>query len=602
MAIKFPQNIEEYTNGDLWYAGVDDSIARRILFSLNAVDDPREMRLRKTYLAHWYCEREDYRLAENLCRQLIMENGSNKDILLLMQYCCVKRGDVLGISEVFNSVKLLSEEDRDSFMENFTAEELPAETFYSLSEKKKGAKVEYKDGWVEYYQKNKLIFKYFDNDNLAFMKDNAARRLLGEGDAIGAIAQLDAIKFRHLRKSTQFLCQQTYVTAFLELGEHLNAYSHCKIFIDEKMYIEAMLPLLEGLRSDGYISQFEELRKYIATLEGYDVYQLTDFFDYSDETGDFGFWEMLEESNPLGNLKESDERLCLEGRAFERKDDFISAQKSWRKAVSIYGQFSRAKYYLSYPKVFAQAEERVKAEYGDDYLERSDYLAVMTEFCKDIVMSDLDDWSSTKDIYDDYDKKTAELSLALCDYYIDVDRLSYGVGRIYRTGWLPIVSEINRIAVSEDVDDINRAVCLANYLLHSNKKQIMWKGEKRRNIVAELSGGNEQVKYGIAMFAAHAMIRLRADAKGIEKVNDELKTLCSMINQEASVKAYILYGFLLEYYANLKLPQKRMPDYINDLDDLIEELERGMNSEEKQESAEFRNNALSKLHTIKTNI
>ena len=308
---------------------------------------------------------------------------------------------------------------------------------------------------------------------------------------------------------------------------------------------------------------------------------------------------MLEESNPLGKLRESDERLCLEGRAYERKDDVISAQKTWRKAISIYGQFSRAKYYLSYPKIFAQAEERVKAEYGDEHFERADYLAVMSEFCKDIVMSDLDDWSSKKDLYNDYNKKTGQLSIALCDYYLDVDRLSYCVGRMYRTGWLPIVSEIDRIAVSEDVDDVNRAICLANHLLYSNKKQILWKGEMRRNVVAELIGDNEQVKYGIAMFAAHAMIRLRADAKGIEKVYSELKTLCSMISKEASVKPYVLYGFLLDNYANLRLSEKRMPGYLSDINDLIDELERDKDGDENQERAKLRNNALAKLYAIK---
>lgn len=599
MAIKFPQNIEEYTNGDLWYAGIDESVARRILFSLNKVVDPREMRLRKTYLAHWYCEREDYRLAINLCRQILLENGVDKDILLLMQYCCMKRGDVGGIGEVLGSVKLMSDEERDAFMENFEAEEFSPDTLFASSERKKGVQVEYKDGWVEYSQKNKLVFKYFDNDYFAFIKDNTARRLLSEGDAIGAIAQLDAIKFIHLKKSTQLLCHQTYVTAFLELCEHLNAYSHCKIFMDEKMYIDAMLPLLEGLRNDGYTSQFEDLRKYIATLEGYDVYQLTDFFDYSDETGDFGFWEMLEESNPLDKLQESDERLCLEGRARERKDDLIAAGQCWRKALSIYGQFSRAKYYLNYHQIFEQAQERAKAEYGDGINKEYDELDILTELCKDIVISDMDNWNSKKDLYEDIDKKASQLSIALCDFYVDVDRLSYAVGRMYRSGILSIVSEIDRIAVSEDVDDINRAICLANYMMYCNKKEILWKGEKRRNIVAEICCENEQVKYGIAMFAAHAMIRLRADANGLEKVYGELKQLPSLISQNSDVKPYALYGFLLEFYANLKLPAKRMPEYINDIDLLIEELESEGNNCGLQDYSELRNNVLIKLLSIK---
>ncbi|MDE5549527.1 MAG: hypothetical protein K2J13_04680, partial [Clostridia bacterium] len=248
MAIRFPQNIEEYTNGELWHTGVDESVARRILFSLNKVEDPREMRLRKIYLAHFYCEREDYRLATNLCRQILMEGGMDKEVLLLMQYCCLKRGDIMGVREVFGFVKEMSEEDRTSFMENFDAEEIPPSMLVDTSQRKKGTKVEYKDGRVEYYDKGKLVYKFFDNDYFAFMKANSARRMLGAGDPIGAVAQLDAVKFDHVRHSTILLCEQTYVNAFLELGEHLNAFSHCKVFIDKNMYIDAMLPLLDGLR------------------------------------------------------------------------------------------------------------------------------------------------------------------------------------------------------------------------------------------------------------------------------------------------------------------------------------------------------------------
>ncbi|MDE6614504.1 MAG: hypothetical protein K2K24_03240, partial [Clostridia bacterium] len=393
----------------LWHTGVDESVARRILFSLNKVEDPREMRLRKIYLAHFYSEREDYRLATNLCRQILMEGGMDKEVLLLMQYCCLKRGDIMGVGEVFGFVKEMSEEDRTSFMENFDAEEIPPSMLVDTSQRKKGTKVEYKDGWVEYYDKGKLVYKFFDNDYFAFMKDNSARRMLGAGDPIGAVAQLDAVKFDHVRHSTILLCEQTYVNAFLELGEHLNAFSHCKVFIDKNMYIDAMLPLLDGLRKDGCDLQFEELRRFVGSLKGYEINQLTSFFDYSDETGDYTFWEMLEKSNPLEKLPESDERLCLQGRACDRNGDFESAERYWRKAIAIYGQFSSANYYLNYPEILSQVEDK-------DEIETSD---LMDGF-KEIFINDMGNWKNKDDLRDNADKKATQLNIALCDLYIDL--------------------------------------------------------------------------------------------------------------------------------------------------------------------------------------
>lgn len=589
MAIKFPQSIEEYTNGDLWYEGIEESIARRILFSLNKVEDSYEMSLRKTYLAHYYCEREDYPLAINLCRQLLMEGGLDKEILLLMQYCCVKRGDLMGVGEVFGYVRQMSEKQRSSFMEHFEAQEVSPDMLMDSSRRKKGTKVEYKDGWVEYYENGKLIYKFFDNDYSAFMRDNTARHKLGAGDPIGAIAQLDGVKLSHVRHSTILLCEQTYVNAFMELNEHLNAYSHCKAFIDKKIYIESMLPLMDGLKKDGYTSQYQELRRYIASHGGYDVFQLSDFFDYSSEVGDYEFWDMLEENNPLDKLPESDERLCLQGRVYERKGDIQSAEKCWRKAIAIYGQFSRVKYYLSYPKMISEAEERFNGGTLD-----------LIEVCKDEFIKDMDDWNSAEELIENADEKAGQLSIALCDLYIDVERLSSVVRRIYNLGVVSLVSEIDRLAACEDAEDVNKAICLANFAMNCNKKAIWWRGDKRRNIVAEISGENDEILYGIAMFASHIMIRLTSDAKGLDKIYSELKKFHSMLDLQkvAKPKAYVVYGFLLEYYAGLPLPQKRTPNYVFDLVELKNAIINSVEYPELKNCSELRDNMLSKLYAI----
>ena len=592
MTIRFPQSIEEYTDGELWYEGIDESIAHRILFSLNKVGDPYEMRLRKIYLAHYYCEREDYPLAINLCRQLLMEDGIDKEILLLMQYCCAKRGDIIGIGEVFGYVKHMSERDRSSFMENFDTQEISPEMFLGSMRRKNGTKVEYKNGWVEYYKDDKLVYKFFDKDYAAFMHDHTARRMLSEGDPIGAIAQLDKINFSHVRQTTILLCEQTYINAFMDLNEHLNAYAHCKAFVDKKAYIETMLLLMDGLRIDGYTAQYEELRRFIASLKGYDIFQLSDFFDYSCEVGDYEFWDMIEENNPLSDLPESDERLCLQGRDFERKGELELAEKCWRKAKSIYGQFSGAKYYLAYPKMMIEAEEMLDGDTVD-----------ITDAFKETFVKKIDDWNDKEELIENADLKACQLNIALCDLCIDIERLSEIVRRVYESGVTALVSEIDRLAVSEEAEDVNRAICLANFMVNCNERKILWQGDMRRNIAKELSCENKEVLYGIAMFAAHAM-RVSADAEGWNRIFSDLKKLSEILitQKVARPKAYVIYAFLIDYYADMSLPQKRMPNYLCDLDELRDALVGSVEFPQLKNCSELRDKMLSKLYTIKNRI
>ncbi len=597
MAIKFPQSIDEYTGGELWYSGIDESVARRILFSLNTVEDPEEMFLRKLYLAHWYSEREDYKLAVNLCRQLILEEGPDRELLTLMQYCSARAGDISAFTEVLGTAKYLDEDERNAFMENFNTEEFPAEVIFAETGRAPGVKVEHKDGWVEYSKNGKPVFKYFDNDYYAFVKDNAARKLLSVGDALGAIAQLDAIKLRHVKSSTILLCNQTYILAFLELKEYLNAYSHCKIFMEKNLYMDAMLILMEGLKDGGYVSQFEELRSYLANRSGYEIYQMERFFDYSDTTGDYGFWEKVQARNPLVKMKETDERLCLEGRAYERASDEESAKKCWRKAISLYGQFSGAKYYFTYPELFEEAKSKQIAVLPT--LSDSDGFS-LTQLCKKAAIEQLNDFKTADGKLKNPQKTASLLNIALTKLYLDIGMLSESVKDIYGSAYLPFVSEIDRLAVGEEVDDVNRAICLANFTLYCKKKDIIWKGEKHRNIIADIKGKEFNVKYGVAMFAAHVMISLRAEGKNVAKVHSEIKKFYSMIEWEKypNIRPYAVYAFLLEYYANIRLAQKRIPNYGQDLQEFIRAMEDNRESEQTQKNAKLFDAMLARLKVI----
>lgn len=83
--IKFPTTISEYTDGKLWRQGVDESIARRILVDLHKIEDKDELDLRKMYLAHFYCEIGDYRLASTLAKGFLLENKFVDDAVALIK-------------------------------------------------------------------------------------------------------------------------------------------------------------------------------------------------------------------------------------------------------------------------------------------------------------------------------------------------------------------------------------------------------------------------------------------------------------------------------------------------------------------------------------
>lgn len=562
MAIEFPKNIDDYTDGELWFAGVDESIARRLLFSLDKVDIDFEMWDRKQYLAHWYCERGDYRLAINLCRQLLMENGADKDALILMQYCCANVDDFAGLSEVLRAVKELPREDEEILLDSLGDTEL-ASVVFKQEQRKKDVKVEFKRGWVEYYKKGELIYKFYDNDYNAFNKDHAAMQLLGEGDAMGAIAVLDGIKFSHLKSSTILLCEHAYGYAFMELGEYGKAFEHCQAFIKAGIYIDFMLPLLIGLKESGRSEEYDILRRYVTSIKHYNIYQLKIFFDYSEDTADFDFWDDIEKNNPLEELRENDERLCLQGRSLERKGDIEGARKRWLRARALYGQFSGANCYLLYPEIFALAEQKDKDE----------SVKTLAARCREVMMTKLQELANTKPNGENSQEYVSTLSVALVDFVLDLDELSTCVYKIYGMDHLPSMSEINRLVTCEDVSEFNKAVCLANYLIYSKRKKIFFCGAWRRNLAAELKGKNQEVKYGVAMFMAHALIAFNDGGKELGKLNTQVKKIYSLIDwdkYQGEVKAYAVYGALLYAFSGIRLPESRVPNFQKDVERLAQ--------------------------------
>ena len=132
------------------------------------------------------------------------------------------------------------------------------------------------------------------------------------------------------------------------------------------------------------------------------------------------------------------------------------------------------------------------------------------------------------------------------------------------------------------------------------EKDIIWKGEKHRNIIADIKGKEFNVKYGVAMFAAHVMISLRAEGKNVAKVHSEIKKFYSMIEWEKypNIRPYAVYAFLLEYYANIRLAQKRIPNYGQDLQEFIRAMEDNRESEQTQKNAKLFDAMLARLKVI----
>ncbi|MDE5654367.1 MAG: hypothetical protein K2I46_02030, partial [Clostridia bacterium] len=117
--IKFPTTISEYTDGKLWRNGIDESIARRILVDLYKVEGQKERDLRKMYLAHYYCQIGDYRLAMTLAKEFLLENKYVDDAIMLIKKICVKDRDIESFTKL---VKLMDKIYRGNPPINFFEE------------------------------------------------------------------------------------------------------------------------------------------------------------------------------------------------------------------------------------------------------------------------------------------------------------------------------------------------------------------------------------------------------------------------------------------------------------------------------------------------
>ncbi len=569
MEIKFPQNIDGYTLGKLWRDGVDEGVARRLLFSLNEVDDEEEMAKRKLYLAYFYYSREDYDLAANLCRQLVLEEYELKNALTLLQHCSMKYNDYIGLSETIMAVKSLFPDDNAWFVENVDESEL-ADPTDNPEMRRKDVNVEYKDGWVEYYKNGKMVFKHFDNDYGAFNKDNEARLLLKNGKAEEALDVLNSINLKFLKKDTLMLCKQSYVAVYAAMGDWMKAYAECEFFFKDDLYMSEMLQIMVGLKLEKREEEFNRLRDYLLTLKGYEIDHMTDFFAYSETFGDRKFWEKLIEDNPLSKLRESDERLCLEGCVHESDGEGEEAEKCWKRSVAIYGQFSKAKYYLEYPQIYREGLKRLKAMYPkirsfSSYLDKEHF-----DLCVQILMEKM-----TRPLKDGENKrlcineKLGAFGIAMSDMDVDVKNLSENINKLYKQGLLPARSEILRYAVNYEEGAINRAICFANYLMYSGKKYVFFNGELRENLILELKGNNEQVKYGVAIFLSHCFVAFEANGDNLRRLYLETKKVYNAVDWDKykGIKAYTVYIFFLRYLTGERIPKERLNrEIINDME------------------------------------
>ena len=88
MIIKFPNTINEYTNGKLWREGTQESVARRILFTLDEVEDYDEFTQRRMYLAHFYYDIGQYDFSILILKELLLECQYYKEAILLLEKNC----------------------------------------------------------------------------------------------------------------------------------------------------------------------------------------------------------------------------------------------------------------------------------------------------------------------------------------------------------------------------------------------------------------------------------------------------------------------------------------------------------------------------------
>lgn len=554
--IKFPTTVSEYTDGELWHKGVDESIARRIIVNLSKIEDEDELDLRKMYLAYFYCDIGEYGYAMTIAKQFLLENKLVDDAILLIKKICLADKDVDNFARL---IKLTNRIYRDKPPLNLFDDSDDFDVFTAAYDDKETGKgrVVYDGNTASYYQYGNLIFSVKDKNYEAFIKDSAARYMLSENRPQEAIDLFSNMDLSKLKTSVRLFCHRTLMMAYCMQEEFDKAYDHCAVLMENDVYMPEMADIFTYLYNTDS-PYFAEMKKFFLGYKHFGSLQLGDMHSLARDIDDEDFWKTIYKNNPIDPSDVSDETYVFKGILEFNMQEYGKARAYFNKANALYGNYGKARLYGYYLDCF---QKKLKKNPIIDDMPYELYTARIDDvydFIDKKLRSKLKKCLSREDFVKNADDNMLELDNMLSGLSTEIRDIVDVVYRVYSFGYLPARDLIDKVAVDDEYNFIIRSVCLAVFMLHSkSKKMLIGDCVYENPFVGMLKkdGGKDKVPfaYGIAIYFAFSLLT-GISAKDFKEEYSFLKKIYLSVKGDfTTISPLAVFGTVIAFMCDEKV-------------------------------------------------
>lgn len=514
MILKFPTTLKEYTNGNLWNNGTKESIAKRIVYGMDKIDNQKELAERKFYLARFYYDKGCYDITTQILKELLLDTELVQESLILMQKCALKAQDAFALNNVFKLMSSYIKNGEEVFFDN-----MERSNIVFIDNNTNSRKVDYNDGYVEYYKDDKLLYKFFDNDYYAFVLDAQARQYLVENNVHKAIETLDKLKQRHLKEASILAISMTYLKAFNLLNDYKNAYEYAKPFMERNLYFEPIIDLFLGAKEQGLTDIYDTVKEFLARQTNLTTTQLVELFALH-ENDEKELWDTIYSNNPFADDDISEARYILEGVNYYNQDNLDMAKKSWHKADSLYGLYSKARKYLFFAEQFGSLSQN-----GGQTI-NLDKFSIVTESISVMLLPKLLECKTKQDFIQNNYENMLALNYVLSKGTESNEEMVNLVYNIAKMQYAPAMSMLSHYCTYSKTPYLIKIIILANHMLFGGKYKFIYDYAVRKNSIRVLPDtvGKEKIKYALAIYYAYTCMMFdEANDKYIKKIYWALK-------------------------------------------------------------------------------
>lgn len=550
--IQLPKTLKEYTNGKLWYEGIDVSIAERMLAGYDKVESFEERDERKMYIAHYFCEIGNYLYAAEIVNSLLMEGKYVEESIDLMRKISVADDSV----DDFERIARFAKERPDKAMEqSWVFDALSIKLPESLTKSYQVGK----DGYVvssngrDYYYKNgKLLYSVANRDYGAYINAMSVKYYINEGQYKRALKLLKDINLEGTTAEIRNTVYKSLVEVYCELKDYDSAFEYCKKLIESNEYIPYISDVFFAMYLDGK-RQADELKEFLTDYKGYKILDLCDMHSLSGEIeGGEEFWNRILANNPIPEDDISEETTLLRGMLHFNAGEILLAKKEFAKLANSCGSFGRGHLMLKYLEYYEKnLQKSVKADDMPDKLYTAQ-LDWIQDYVGKKMSKQLKKISSAEEFKANCEENIVGLKALLYSAQSKLGGVFDIVDRLYNIGSAAAQDIINMVVSNEDYNVLVRAICFAQFLVNKKPEKIVINGCEYDNCLADLEavGKRRNLVYGIAMYCAFAMLT-GFDRQEIKKQTKVFRKIYDAVTIDYSkANPCTVFGLLFSYAAD----------------------------------------------------